>query len=104
MGRVSGKTAIVTGASLGLGRAAALLLAREGARVVLTDVREAEGAKTCADIVAAGGEAIFLRHDVASEDDWIGVIKATTARFGGVDVVVNNAGVLFSAKIEETPL
>lgn len=104
MKRVEGKTAIVTGAALGLGRASALMLAREGARLVLTDVREAEGAKLRDEIAAAGGEAIFVRHDVASEADWISVMTATLERFGGVDVLVNNAGVLFSSKIEETPL
>lgn len=104
MKRVEGKTAIVTGAASGLGRASALMLAREGARVVVTDVLEAEGAKVRDEIVAVGGEAIFVRHDVASEADWIAVMKATQQRFGGVDVLVNNAGVLFSAQIEETPL
>jgi 3(or 17)beta-hydroxysteroid dehydrogenase len=104
MKRVEGKTAIVTGAALGLGRATALMLAREGARLVLTDVREAEGMKLRDEIVAGGDEAIFIRHDVASEADWISVMQAAEARFGGVDVLVNNAGVLFSSKIEETPL
>ncbi len=104
MGRVEGKTAIVTGASQGLGRAAALMLAREGARVVVSDVREVEGAQTRDAIVANGGEAIFLRHDVSSEDDWAAVMKAAAKHFGAPDVLVNNAGVLFSSKIEETPL
>lgn len=104
MGRVEGKTAIVTGASQGLGRAAAEMLAREGACVVLTDVREAEGAQTREAIVAGGGKAVFVRHDVASEDDWGAVIKAANEHFGRLDVLVNNAGVLFSSKIEETPL
>lgn len=104
MKRVEGKTAIVTGAALGLGRASALMLAREGARVVLTDVREVDGAKVRDEIVAGGGEAIFVRHDVASEADWIAVMETALERFGSVDVLVNNAGVLLSSKIEETPL
>lgn len=104
MARVEGKTAIVTGASQGLGRAAALMLAREGARVIVTDVHEAGGAQTRDAIVASGGEAIFLRHDVASEDDWIAVMTAAVEQFGAPNVLVNNAGVLFSSKIEETPL
>lgn len=104
MGRVEGKTAIVTGASLGLGHAAGRMLAREGARVVLTDVREAEGAKLRDEIVAAGGQAIFLRHDVSKEDDWIAVMKTATERFGGVDILVNNAGVALSADVEATTL
>lgn len=104
MGRVSGKTAIVTGASLGLGRAAAAMLAREGARVVLTDLRRDEGAELADQLVSSGGEAIFLNHDVASEDDWRRVIASTISRFGGVDVLVNNAGVALSASVEDTTL
>lgn len=104
MGRVEGKIAIVTGASQGLGRAAALMLAREGARVVVTDVREAEGAQTRDAILASGAKAIFARHDVACEDDWSEVMDATAKQFGAPDVLVNNAGVLFSSKVEETPL
>lgn len=104
MGRVEGKVAIVTGAALGLGRAAALMLAREGARIVVADMREAEGQETCDAILAGGGKAIFVRHDVASENDWIALIEAAAKAFGGLDVLVNNAGVLFSSKIEETPL
>ncbi len=104
MNRVKGKIALVTGAGLGLGRAAALMLAREGARVVVTDVKEAEGAGVADEIVAAGGEAMFMPHDVADCDAWRRVIAATVGRFGGLDILVNNAGVLLSSKIEETPL
>lgn len=104
MKRVQGKVALVTGAALGLGRATALMLAREGARVVLTDVKTEEGGKVAEDIVGAGGEAMFLRHDVASEADWTDVMRSVASRFGPLDVLVNNAGVLFSAPIEETSL
>lgn len=104
MGRVAGKTAIITGAGLGLGRAAAILLAREGARIVVTDVREQDGAQTRDAITAAGGEAIFVRQDVAREDDWIAVIKAAIDRFGGLDVLVNNAGVALGGSVEATTL
>jgi 3(or 17)beta-hydroxysteroid dehydrogenase len=104
MNRVQGKVALVTGAALGLGRAAAVMLAREGARVVLTDVKTEEGGKVAEDIVAGGGEAMFLRHDVSSEADWARVMDSVASRFGPLDVLVNNAGVLFSAPIEETAL
>ena len=104
MARVAGKVALITGAGLGLGRAAAVLLAREGAKVVLTDVKDAEGQTTADDIRQTGGEAVFLHHDVAVESDWERVITETVKRFGRLDVVVNNAGVALSGNVEETTL
>jgi 3(or 17)beta-hydroxysteroid dehydrogenase len=104
MDRVKDKVALVTGAALGLGRAAALMLAAEGARVAATDLNEAEGAAVVDAIVNAGGEAIFFKHDVASAEDWSRVIDSTVRRFGALDVLVNNAGVAFSANIEDTTL
>ncbi len=104
MNRVRGKVALVTGAGLGLGRAAALLLAREGARVVVSDIKEAEGRAVADEIIDGGGEAIFIRHDVTSEDDWRNAIALTVSRFGGLDILVNNAGVALSANVEQTTL
>jgi NAD(P)-dependent dehydrogenase (short-subunit alcohol dehydrogenase family) len=104
MKRVQGKTAIVTGASVGLGRAAALLLAREGARVIVTDVKDKEGAAVADEIVAAGGEAMFLHHDVAKEEDWTRVMASTASRFGPLSILVNNAGVAIPANVEDTTL
>ena len=92
-GRVAGKVALVTGAAMGLGAETARRLAQEGARVMLTDLDEAAGDAVAAEIVAAGGNAAFLRHDVAQESDWEAVIAATVARFGGLQVLVNNAGI-----------
>ena len=65
MSRVRDKVAIVTGAALGLGEASARMLAREGAKVVVTDIKEEEGERVAQDVAAAGGEAIYLHHDVA---------------------------------------
>lgn len=104
MGRVAGKVALVTGGGLGLGRAAALMLAREGAKIVVTDVNDKEGAKVADEIVDAGGEAMFLHHDVAKEADWDRVVRATVERFGGLRILVNNAGVALSADVEHTSL
>src|SRR5689334_11067128 len=101
MGRVSGKVAIITGAAMGLGKAAAQLLAREGAKVALTDINEEEGSAAANDIGAKGGDAIFLRHDVAREAEWIEVIKRTAERWGALDVLVNNAGLGIAGNAED---
>ena len=101
MGRVDGKAVIVTGAASGLGRAAATLLAREGASVVLADVNEA-GAEALAREL--GAPACFQRLDVRDEAAWQLVIAETLRRFGRLDVLVNNAGIVVVASIEETTL
>ena len=104
MGRVQNKVAIITGGASGVGKADAELLAAEGAKVVLTDVNAAEGEKVAAAINAKGQSALFLKHDIASEDDWRAVLAATTEKFGGLDILVNNAAILAQATIEETDL
>jgi len=104
MGRVEKKVALVTGGGLGLGRACAALLAREGAKVMITDLKESEGRAAADEIVEAGGEAMFMRHDVASEADWDAVIAATLRRFGRLDILVNNAGVALGGSVEATSL
>jgi NAD(P)-dependent dehydrogenase (short-subunit alcohol dehydrogenase family) len=104
MGRVQGKVALVTGGRRGIGKAVAILLAAEGARVVITD-RKPEGSEAViAAIEKAGGEALFLDHDVAREEDWTRVIEKTLERFGRLDVLVNNAGVGAGKNIEEISL
>jgi len=102
MGRVSGKVALVTGGAQGMGKAHSLLLAREGAKVVVTDVSEAAGQATADEITAAGGEALFLAHNVTSEDDWKRVVDAAVARFGKIDILVNNAGILIMKPVQDT--
>ncbi|MBE0597306.1 MAG: SDR family oxidoreductase [Desulfuromonadales bacterium] len=101
MGRVAGKVAIVTGAASGLGEASARLLVREGARVVLTDINETRG-KEVAD--SLGENAVFMKHDVRDEGQWIAIINRILARFGRLDVLVNNAGVVVVADVEHTSL
>lgn len=104
MGRVQGKIALVTGGASGIGRASALLLANEGATVVVTDVQDDQGADTVAKISQASGDAVFLHHDVTSEDAWISVVGEIKARFGRLDVLVNNAGIAVAGPVTEMSL
>lgn len=97
-----GKVAIITGATKGMGRAAAVLFARSGAHVIATGRSEDDGARTEALMREAGGEGVFVRHDVTSEDDWAQVTGLAMSRYGGLDVVVNNAGVFMVKPIAET--
>ncbi|AZI35606.1 putative cyclopentanol dehydrogenase [Caenibius tardaugens NBRC 16725] len=101
MGRVEGKVALVTGGGSGLGAADCEMLAREGATVVVTDVR-LEPALAVADRIGNGALAMTL--DVADEAQWIAVMEEIAARFGRLDVLVNNAGVVLNADVEETSL
>ena len=104
MGRVEDKVALVTGGALGLGRAAAELLAREGAKVAVTDLMDAEGRAVVDQIGLAGGEAIYIHHDVAQEADWARAVAETLTRFGRLDVVVNNSGVALAGSVEDCTL
>jgi len=101
LGRVAGKVALVTGGGSGLGKADCLTLAAEGAMVVVTDIN-LDAAQAVAD--AIGANAIALKHDVSSESDWQAALAATEARFGGLNVLVNNAGIVVIADPEETTL
>lgn len=91
---MKGKSVIVTGAASGIGKAAAELFAREGARVVVSDVHEAEGQAVVADIRArGGGEALFVRADVSNPADMEKLVQKTVEAYGRLDVAVNNAGI-----------
>jgi NAD(P)-dependent dehydrogenase (short-subunit alcohol dehydrogenase family) len=92
-GRVDGKTALVTGGASGLGAESARRLAREGAKVLLTDLAAEAGQAVADEILDAGGTAAFLVQDVTDEARWSEVVQAAVDRFGGVDVLVNSAGV-----------
>lgn len=91
--RLANKVAIITGAAGGMGKADALLFAKEGAKVAVTDMQEEKVKEVASEIVAAGGEAISFKHNVASEEDWIRVVNETVAKFGKIDILVNNAGI-----------
>jgi 3alpha(or 20beta)-hydroxysteroid dehydrogenase len=101
VGRLAGKIAIVTGAARGTGEQVARLFVAEGARVMIGDVLEAEGESLAK---ALGDAAGFVRLDVSSESDWTRAVERTTGRFGGLSVLVNNAGILQMKPIEETTL
>ncbi len=100
--RLAGKVALISGAARGMGAAEARLFAREGARVVIGDVLEAEGAAIEAEISAKGGEAVFVRLDVSRESDWAQAVASTVQRFGKLDVLVNNAGIGGVSRVDET--
>lgn len=104
MKRLENKVSIVTGGASGIGKAISILFAEEGSRVVVTDVNENEGLKVVEDIKQKDGEAIFIKHDVANEDEWERVIDQTLNQFGKWDVLVNNAGIGTLASIEEETL
>jgi len=103
-GRLAGRVAIVTGAGQGIGRAIALVFAREGACVCVGELKPHRGERTAAEIVAAGHEAIAVTVDVGAQASVEALVAATVERFGGVDVLVNNAhGFGPRAKLEDIP-
>ena len=91
--RLEGKVAIVSGGASGIGEATSRLFAAEGARVVIADVDDKRGPALESDIRNDGGEAAFIKLDVTDEDQWRAVVAETVARFGKLDIVVNNAGI-----------
>ena len=91
--RLQGKVALISGGARGMGATEARMFAREGAKVVMADILDDDGHRLEAEINETDGEALFLHLDVTSEDEWKKVISATVARFGKLDVLVNNAGI-----------
>jgi NAD(P)-dependent dehydrogenase (short-subunit alcohol dehydrogenase family) len=91
--RLKDKVAIVSGGASGMGQSEAMLFAREGAKVIVADLLEAEGRQTADKIGAGGGQARFVKLDVTSETNWVAAVEATLSAFGKLDVLVNNAGI-----------
>ncbi len=102
----AGKVALVTGGTAGIGRATALAFARAGAQVVFAGRRRAEGETVAAEIVASGGEGVFVACDVAREADVQALVAATLQRFGRLDCAFNNAGIegVLGKQVHEQPL
>jgi NAD(P)-dependent dehydrogenase (short-subunit alcohol dehydrogenase family) len=91
--RLANKVALITGAAHGMGEAMARLFAREGAKVILADILEAEGRQVTAAINGSGGHALYLSLDVQDEARWVAVMGEIEQRYGRLDIVVNNAGI-----------
>lgn len=104
MGRVDDKVALVTGGANGIGRACAERLASEGAKVAVSDLADDVGEAIVGAINNAGGEAIYLHHDVTSESQWQDIIARVTQHFGRLEILVNNAGIAIAGPITEMAL
>ena len=104
MKRVKNKVAIVTGGASGLGKSSAKLLAREGAKIVVSDIDEEGGKKVVQQIKEDGGEAIFIKQDVAKEDEWKNVIETTLETYGKLHILANSAGIGLGGTVEDVTL
>ncbi len=102
--RMRGKVALVTGAGSGIGRATALLLAAEGATVIVSEIDETRGEQTVAAIRDAGGRGRFVRHDVSREADWQSVLGGIRDEEEQLDVLVNNAGIAWAGSVLDMSL
>ena len=99
--QLQGKVAIITGAATGIGRATALLFAKEGASVVVADINEDDAQRTVADIEDKGGSARFVQTDVSEAEDVQALMERSAEEMGGIDVIVNNAGAQRSGAVTE---
>ena len=101
MGRLEGKTALVTGAASGIGLQTSIRLAEEGALVMITDINLEEGLQQAEKL---GANAAFLKLDITEEEEWISVLGETVKRFGRLDILVNSAGMVLIADVEQITL
>ena len=100
--RLENKVALISGGARGMGAAEARMFAREGAKVVIGDVLDAEGRQVEAEINELGGECIFVHLDVTQESQWQQAVETAVARFGKLDILVNNAGIALRGVLEDT--
>ena len=103
-GRLKGKVAVVTGSAEGIGEATARLFAQEGAKVVVADINEDKGRQVAREVRESGGEAVFIRLDVTSEDNWKSLMIETVEKYSKLNILVNNAGISRIADVENTTL
>ena len=101
IGRLEGKTALVTGAASGIGLQTSIRLTEEGARVMMTDINLEEGLQQAEKL---GANATFLKLDITEEEEWISVLDETVKRFGRLDILVNSAGMVLIADVEQITL
>lgn len=102
--RLAGKVALITGGARGMGASEAQLFIDEGARVVITDVREDVGQETAKRLSPDGSSCVFMRHDVTNEGDWKAVVDEVVKSFGQIDILVNNAGIFERGSVLDTSL
>ncbi len=109
--RLEGKAALITGAAngvsgklMGFGGASARIFAREGAKVAIADINEQDGETTAAQIRGSGADAIFVRLDVTSEEEWANALRVVVSQFGKLDILVNNAGSTSRETVEDTTI
>ncbi|MCW3054077.1 MAG: short-chain dehydrogenase/reductase [Chthonomonadales bacterium] len=100
--RLAGKVAVITGAGVGIGRATALLFAKEGAAVAVADLNPTTGQETVALIEAAGGKAFFVQADVSQAEDVQEMLRQAQSHFGRIDVLFNNAGIVKQGRVEDS--
>lgn len=104
MSQLTGKIVLITGGAMGIGAATAKILAAAGATLIVTDINREEGQKTTDEIVSSGGNAHFKPLNATSEQEWIDLIDICIQEFGGLDVLVNNAGIFRAKSIEDSSL
>jgi 3-oxoacyl-[acyl-carrier protein] reductase len=102
--KLKNKTAIITGGSNGLGKAAALLFSKEGANVIIADLNESAGKKVTEEIKKSGGQALFVKVDVSNQDDVYNLVSAALKEFGKLHILINNAGIVSDARLVKMEL